>query len=132
MQKRCSVICILGGAEAKNLPANTRDAREVGSIPASGRSPGGENGNQLRYSSWKIPWTEEFGRLQSRGSEESDMNEQLSTTQQRQIIEVETEVCTYAETQGENNVSHMHRTQENIMDSLVTRIVEHSWNSDSF
>ena len=81
---------------------------------------------------WKIPWTEEFGRLQSRGSEESDMNEQLSTTQQRQIIEVETEVCTYAETQGENNVSHMHRTQENIMDSLVTRIVEHSWNSDSF
>ena len=28
---------------------------------------------------WKIPWTEEPGRLQSRGLKESDMNEQLST-----------------------------------------------------
>ena len=31
----------------KNLPANTRDA---GSIPGSGRSPGGGNGNPLQYS----------------------------------------------------------------------------------
>ena len=30
----------------KNLPANTtRDARDTGSIPASGRSPVGGNGN---------------------------------------------------------------------------------------
>ena len=27
---------------------------------------------------WKIPWTEEPGRLQSLGLQESDMNEQLS------------------------------------------------------
>ena len=31
----------------KNLPANTGDA---GSIPGSGRSPGGGNGNPLQYS----------------------------------------------------------------------------------
>ena len=36
-----------GGSVVKNLPANTRDA---GSIPGSGRSPGGGNGNPLQYS----------------------------------------------------------------------------------
>ena len=30
------------------------------------------NGNPLQYSCWKIPWTEETGRLQSMGSLESD------------------------------------------------------------
>ena len=29
----------------KNLPANERDIRDVGSIPGSGRSPGGDQGN---------------------------------------------------------------------------------------
>ena len=29
----------------KNLPANARDVRDVGSIPESGRSLGGENGS---------------------------------------------------------------------------------------
>ena len=28
---------------------------------------------------WRIPWTEEPGRLQSMGSQESDMTERLST-----------------------------------------------------
>ena len=28
---------------------------------------------------WKIPWTQESGRLQSMGSQESDMTERLST-----------------------------------------------------
>ena len=34
----------------KNLPANVGDAGDVGSIPGSGRSPGGEKGNSLQYS----------------------------------------------------------------------------------
>ena len=34
----------------KNLPANSRDIRDVGSIPGSGRSPGGGHGNSLQYS----------------------------------------------------------------------------------
>ena len=36
-----------GGAVVKNLPANAGD---MSSIPGSGRSPGGENGNPLQYS----------------------------------------------------------------------------------
>ena len=59
----------------KNPPANTRDIREVGSIPGSGRSPGGRHVNSLQYLAWKIPWTEEPAGLQSMGSQESDMTE---------------------------------------------------------
>ena len=33
----------------KNLPTNAGDIRDVGLIPGSGRSPGGENGNLLQY-----------------------------------------------------------------------------------
>ena len=39
-----------GGAVVKNIPANSGDARGVGSIPGSGRSPGIENGNPFQYS----------------------------------------------------------------------------------
>ena len=41
------VTGFLGGSGVKNLPANAGD---VGSIPGSGRSPGGGNGNPLQYS----------------------------------------------------------------------------------
>ena len=35
---------------------------------------------------WRIPWTEEPGRLQSmEGHKELDMNERLSTAQKREI-----------------------------------------------
>ena len=34
----------------KNLPANTGDARDVGSLPGLGRFPGVGNGNPLQYS----------------------------------------------------------------------------------
>ena len=34
----------------KNPPANAGDARDEGSIPGSGRFPGGGNGNPLQYS----------------------------------------------------------------------------------
>ena len=39
----------------KNLPANEGDARDLGSIPGSGRSPGEGNGNSLQYSCLKNP-----------------------------------------------------------------------------
>ena len=39
-----------GGAVVKNLSANVEDARDVDSIPGSGRSPGVGNGNPLQYS----------------------------------------------------------------------------------
>ena len=39
----------------KNLPANSRDIGDTGSIPGSGRSPGGGHGNPLQYSCLKNP-----------------------------------------------------------------------------
>ena len=38
-------------------------------IPELGRSPGGGNCNPLQYSCWEIPWTEQPGGLQSKGSQ---------------------------------------------------------------
>ena len=38
------------GVVVKNLPANAGDARDTGSIPGSGRSPGIGNGTPLQYS----------------------------------------------------------------------------------
>ena len=46
----------------KNLPANAGDAGNMGSIPGSGRSPGGGHGNSSILA-WRIPWTEEPGGL---------------------------------------------------------------------
>ena len=43
----CDVVGFPGGSVVKNLPAN---AGIAGSIPGSGRSPGGGNGNPLQYS----------------------------------------------------------------------------------
>ena len=34
----------------KNLPADARDLKDAGSIPGSGRTPGGGHGNPLKYS----------------------------------------------------------------------------------
>ena len=39
----------------KNLPANAGDTRHTGSVPGSGRSPGGANGNPLQYSCQENP-----------------------------------------------------------------------------
>ena len=33
----------------KNLPAKAGDMRDVGLIPGSGRSPGGDHGNPFQY-----------------------------------------------------------------------------------
>ena len=39
----------------KYLPANGGDIRDAGSIPGSGRSPGGGHGNPLHYSCLENP-----------------------------------------------------------------------------
>ena len=44
-----------GGSAVKKLPANAGDEGDVGSIPGSGRSPGGGNGHPLQYSCLKNP-----------------------------------------------------------------------------
>ena len=45
-----SLIITVSGRVVKNPPANIGDARNVGSIPGSGRSPGVGNGNLFQYS----------------------------------------------------------------------------------
>ena len=53
------------------LPANAEDLRDTGSIPGSGRSPGGGNGNPLLYSGLENPtdreawWTTAHGVTKS-------------------------------------------------------------------
>ena len=41
----------------------------AGSIPGSGRSPGGDSRSSIL--AWEVPWTEEAGGLQSMGSQKS-------------------------------------------------------------
>ena len=42
--------------------------RDASSIPRSGRSPEEGNGSPCRLLTWRVPWTEEPGGLQSTGS----------------------------------------------------------------
>ena len=51
----------------KESACNAGDSRDSSSIPASQRSPGVEMATRLGILAWKIPWTEEPGRLQSTG-----------------------------------------------------------------
>ena len=44
-----------GGSVVKNQPGNAGDIRDMGSIPGSGRSPGGGHGNPLQYSCLENP-----------------------------------------------------------------------------
>ena len=57
----------LGGSVIKNLPASAGDAGNFGSIPGSGRSPGGGNGNPLQCSCLGNPMDRGSGGLQSMG-----------------------------------------------------------------
>ena len=49
-----------GGSDGK---ASACNAGNLGSVPGSRRSPGEGNGNPPHILAWKIPWTEEPGRL---------------------------------------------------------------------
>ena len=60
----------------KNPPANSGDVRGLGSILGSGRSPEEGTAAYSGILAWRIPWTEEPGRLQSIGFREPDMTEE--------------------------------------------------------
>ena len=57
---------ISGGSEVK---ASASNAGDPGSIPGLGRSRGEGNLTHSSILAWRIPWTEEPGRLQSMGSQ---------------------------------------------------------------
>ena len=54
-----------GGIVVKNLPANTGNTGDTGSVLGYGRSFGGEIGTHSSILAWKTPWTEVPGRLQN-------------------------------------------------------------------
>ena len=60
MTNRASQMALV----VKNLPANAGGIRVVGSIPGSGRSPGGGMATHSSILAWRIPWTEEPDGLQ--------------------------------------------------------------------
>ena len=72
-----SIGCIYGDMRAsqKNPPANGGDLRDAGSIPGSGRSPGGGHGNHLQYSCLVNPTDREAWGYSLWGHKESDMTE---------------------------------------------------------
>ena len=51
----------------KESACNAGVAGDTGSIPGSGRSPGGGHETYFNVLAWRIPRTEEPGRLQSIG-----------------------------------------------------------------
>ena len=53
----------------KGSSCNTGDSEDEGSIPESGRFPGEGHGNSLQSLAWRIPWTEEPGGRQCKGSQ---------------------------------------------------------------
>ena len=58
------------------------NAGDTGLIPNSGRSLGEGNSNPFQYYCWRIPWTEEAGRLQSMGLQR--VRQDLATKQDQQ------------------------------------------------
>ena len=54
---------------AQTVKAFAYNVGDPGSIPGLGRSPGEERETHSSILAWKIPWTEEPGRLQSMGSQ---------------------------------------------------------------
>ena len=60
----------------KNPPANARDTADMGSVPVSGRSSRGGNGNLLLYTCLE----DSMDRGAWRGHKESDTTERLTHT----------------------------------------------------
>lgn len=65
----------------KNLPAEAGEVREVGSIPGGKDPLGEEMATHPSIPAWRVPWTEEPGKLQSIGSQRAGLKG-LSTAQQ--------------------------------------------------
>ena len=59
----------------KNPPAKAGDIRDMGLIPGSGSSPGGENDNQLQYSCLENPMDRGAQRATVHGVTKSDTTE---------------------------------------------------------
>ena len=75
-----------GGSVIKNLPANSGDAGDVGSIPKLGRFPGVGNGNQLQDSCLENPkdrgaWRATFHRVTKSQTQLRNLNNSRKDSQ---------------------------------------------------
>ena len=61
----------------KNLSANAGDVVDMGSVPGSGRSPGGGHGNPLQYSCLENPMDRILVGYSPWGHKESDITEAI-------------------------------------------------------
>ena len=64
----------------KNPPVDAGDIRDAGSIPWSGRSPGGGNGNPLQYCCLENPMDRGAWQATVHGITELEMTEKLTLT----------------------------------------------------
>ena len=62
-----------GALVVKNPSANAGDARDMGMIPGSGRSPGGRHGNPLQYSCPENPMDRGAWQATVHGAAESNI-----------------------------------------------------------
>ena len=62
------------GLEVKTLPVKAGDIRDAGSIPGQKNSPEEGMATHSRILVWRIPWTEESGRLWSIGLQRVEHN----------------------------------------------------------
>ena len=69
----------------RHLPANAGDAGDTGSIPGSGGSPGGENGNPLQDSCLGNPMDRRALEATVRGVAKSDMTKHAHTQGQGRV-----------------------------------------------
>ena len=69
----------------KNPPASAGAARDTGSIPGSGRSPGEGNGNPLQYSCLENPVGREAWRATSLGSQKCQTQLNAHTHMPREV-----------------------------------------------
>ena len=79
----------------KNLTANAGDGRDVGSIPGSGRSPGGGQGNPLQYPCLENPMDREAWQATVHRMAQSQTKSLSTHAQQTQLIN--TSVLNYPE-----------------------------------
>ena len=73
-------IYIYGFPSSSDGKASAGNEGDLGSIPGLGISPEKEMATHSSIRAWKLPWTEDPGRLQSMGSKMSDMTERLTFT----------------------------------------------------